>query len=223
MTPTPAEQRRPAGRPVAMRGRSPILAIAFLIGWMALAFARPAVTVACSCAVPDHPMRDAAASPDLSVFAGIAGPLEGDGVRVVLTRWFRGLPPPTGIAVLDPAGFVDPNGGSCGTNPPGVGEEWIFALARNDVGRYGMSLCTTAAAIATDVGRELLAEATTVFGPGLPPVATAPPGGTTTPSDDPLSAIGSMAIPAVFLAAAIAVVAGYLVIGGRRRDGGSLG
>jgi hypothetical protein len=217
------EQQRSFARPVAMRGRSPVLAVAFLIGWMALAFARPATTVACSCAMPDHPMRDAAASPDLSVFSGVAGPLEGNGVRVALTRWFRGIPPPTGIAVLDPAGFVDPNGGSCGTNPPGAGEEWIFALGRNAVGRYDMSLCSTAAATTTDLGRDLLAEATAVFGPGLQPVATAPPGGSTTPSDDPLSTIGSMAIPVVFFAAAIGVVGTYLILRGRRRDGGSLG
>lgn len=118
-------------------------------------------------------MRDAAADPTASVFTGIAGPSEAAGVQVKITRWFHGAVPPSGIAVLDPAGFIDPMGGSCGTHAPGQGTEWIFIAGRNEVGRYGVSMCSTHAPLAAPEGQALLADAQDVF--GAPAVPVQPP------------------------------------------------
>lgn len=188
-----------------------------MLGLTFLTLAAPPVTVACSCAMSDDPMREAAGNAEVSVFTGVAGPLEPDGVRVRLTRWFHGPPPPSGIAVLDPAGFVDPMGGSCGTNPPGVGAEWIFVLGRNDVGRFGMSLCSTASALKADRGQELLTEAMAVFGPPIVPDATAPQATEADATSDPSSTLGSVLPLGLGLLAAIVVVAGLFGLAGRRR------
>ena len=118
-------------------------------------------------------MQAAAGDASVSVFSGIAGPLEAAGVQVKITRWFQGAIPPSGIAVLEPGGFNDPMGNvfnSCGTNAPTQGTEWIFIAGRNEVGRYGVSLCSTHAPLDAPEGQALLAEAQDVFGAPAVPV-----------------------------------------------------
>jgi hypothetical protein len=162
-------------RPGAVRRIGMLLLAIALTATVRLAV--PSVTVACSCAMLEAPMQAAAGDASLSVFTGIAGPLEAAGVQVKVTRWFQGAMPPSGIAVLDPGGFNDPMGdvfNSCGTNAPGQGTEWVFIAGRNEVGRYGVSLCSTHAPLAAPEGQALLADAQDVFGPPAvpgPPVA----------------------------------------------------
>jgi hypothetical protein len=189
----------------------------------------PEVSVACSCAMPQSPMRAAAGDASVSVFTGVAGPQQAAGVPVTLTRWFQGPPPPSGVAVLDPAGFIDPMGGSCGTNVPWVGTEWIFATGRNAVGRYVVNLCTTHASLDSDAGRALLAEAVAVFGaPMVPEVPSSEPEPEPDPSaepepgavTDPASLPGSI-VPIVLIVLAVAGAAvGVFAVAGRRRTEG---
>lgn len=177
-----------------------------------LLLAMPTPVAACSCFVPEQPMREAAADPQAVVFTGVAGPLGPDGVAVQLTRWFQGDQPPLGVAVLDPAGFEDPMGGSCGTNPPDPGAEWIIVSALNEKGRYGMSLCTTAASLATVPGQQLLADAIAVFGE-----AAAPEGGPPAAAD-PWTTIGSVAPLGIGILVFLLAGVGVLALAARRED-----
>ncbi len=162
--------RGPSARPGAVR-RIGVLLLALTFA-ATVRLAVPPVTVACSCAMNEAPMRDAATDPTASVFTGIAGPSEAAGVQVKITRWFHGAVPPSGIAVLDPAGFIDPMGGSCGTHAPDQGTEWIFVAGRNEIGRYAVSMCSTHAPLGAAEGQALLADAQDVFGA---PAVPAPP------------------------------------------------
>lgn len=193
-----------------------LLALALTI---TIRVAVPPIAVACSCAMSEAPMRDAAADPMASVFTGIAGPFEAAGVQVKITRWFRGAVPPSGIAVLDPGGFNDPASGfsnSCGIDAPGQGSEWIFVAGRNEIGRYGVSLCSTHAPLAAAEGQLLLADAEAVFGPPavpVPPVAD----DNAIDTSSPLDTILPIALGGLF---AIGLVGGLFGILGRRgRDG----
>lgn len=206
-------------RPRAMRVRPPtaVVALVLVIGLLAVAF--PRSTMACSCLMVEQPMRAAAAQGGLSVFTGIAGPLEPIGVAVRITRWFRGDPPPNGVAVLDPAGFEDPMGGMCGTNAPDVGMEWIFVASRDDVGRYGVSMCTTHAPLASGQGQALLAEAITVFGPGgVPEPPATPTAPTASPAGDPAGLVSTVVPIAIAVLFATGLLAGLFVILGPRRS-----
>lgn len=201
-----------------MRIRPPITAVTLVLVLGLLAVALPRSTMACSCAMSEQPMHDAAADGGASVFAGIAGPLEPIGVGVQITRWFQGAMPPNGIAVLDPRGFQDPMGGSCGTHAPGPGTEWIFVAGRDEVGRYGVSLCTTHAPLDSDQGRALLAEAITVFGPGGAPETVAASPSPTSPAEDP-AGLASMIVPiAVAFLFAAGLLAGLFIVLGPRRN-----
>lgn len=200
-----------------MRVRHPVTVVAFalIIGLFAVAFPRP--TMACSCAMVEQPMRAAAAEGGASVFTGIAGRLEPIGVAVRITRWFQGAVPPNGIAVLDPRGFQDPMGGSCGTHAPGPGTEWIFIAGRDDIGRYGVSMCTTHAPLDSEQGQTLLADAITVFGPGGVPetVAASPPASST---GDPAGLVATVVPVAIAFLFAIGLLAGLFVVLGPRRN-----
>ncbi len=190
------EHRVSPGRHPVVRTRSLVLVLAMTLGFAIVSLVAPPPTVACSCMQSFQPMLEAKADPTLSVFTGTAGANEAQGVAVRLTRWFRGAIPPSGVAVLDPAGFVDPMGGMCGTTAPTNGTEWIFATGRNAIGRYDVSLCTTHAPLDSDLGRELLAEAVAVFGP---PVIPEPP-----PAElDPLPDVGSIVLIGLALVGAV--------------------
>ncbi len=202
-------------RPTVMRGRPLVPALAFFLALALTSLAAPPVTVACSCAFSEHPMQEAAAGNETSVFTGVAGPLEPDGVRVALTRWFHGAPPPDGIAMLDPSGFVDPNGGSCGTNPPPAGTEWIFAAWRDETGRFSMNLCSTAAALETDQGRNLITEALAVFGE---PIVLQPTDAPPATGDDVAATLSSILPTGIAILVGVALLVGVLALIGRRED-----
>lgn len=197
-----------------MRGRPLVAALAFFLVLAVTSVAAPPVTVACSCAFSERPMQEAATRDDTSVFTGVAGPLEPDGVRIALTRWFHGPLPSDVVAMLDPAPFKDPNGASCGTNPPPPGSEWIFAAWRDEVGRYSMNLCTTAASLGTDQGRVLLEEAIAVFGEPTIPQATDPP----TAEGDVFSTVAAVLPTGLAILVGVALLVGVLALIGRRED-----
>lgn len=201
----------------AMRSRLLTSALALAVATGVVSLALPTSTVACSCMQVDQPMHEAAAAPDLSVFTGTAGANQPIGVPIQITRWFDGVVPPSGVAFLDPAGFIDPMGGSCGTTAPDLGTEWIFAAGRNQVGRYEVSLCTTHAPLDSDQGQALLAEAVDVFGPGaVVEVPSAEP--SPVRAGDPGSFV-STAVPIVLVLLFTAgLVAGLFLILGARRD-----
>lgn len=191
-----------------------VVNLALVIALLSVAFPRP--TMACSCAMVEKPMQAAAAEGGTSVFTGVAGPLEAIGVPVRITRWFQGAVPPSGVAVLDPQPFRG-DGGSCGTNPPAGGREWIFVAGRNDVGRYVVGLCSTYGALDTEFGQALLAEAKAVFGPGrLPETVASPP--PTSSTGDPASLVSTVVPVAIAFLFAVGLLAGLFVVLGPRRN-----
>ena len=167
----------------------------------------PAVVMACTCIGQD--MQGAAANPEQVVFTGVAQPPEAEGVPVVLTRWFKGQPPDP-VVTLDARGFVDPNGGSCGTNAPLSGTEWIFASARNELGRYGVSACGIHAELTTQEGRALLADAVRVLGPGTLDPGIGDPAGPVSPSEIPAELIVAGTLGAAVLVLGLVVLAGVV-------------
>jgi hypothetical protein len=171
----------------------------------------PAIVMACSCL--GRSMQAAAADPELVVFTGIAQPPGVGGVPVVLTRWFKGQPHER-VVTLDGRGFVDPNGGSCGTNAPLPGTEWIFVSERNELGRYGVSACSIHAELTTESGRNLLAEAVRELGPGTLDPGTREPAGPVPPNDIPAELIVAGTLGAGVLILVVAVLAGTVL---RRR------
>jgi hypothetical protein len=135
----------------------------------------PQIAVACSCAASDDPVRDAAADPNTVIFAGVAQPpgVRGD-VPITLTRWFKGPPPAVPVVLLDGAGFLDPNGGMCGTHAPTPGREWVFVTGPTERATYGVSLCSPHGPVGEPHGAELLGAAIARYGPGT--VAAVEPG-----------------------------------------------
>ncbi len=193
-----------------------LLALALTVS---IRVAIPPIAVACSCAMNEAPMQAAAADPNVSVFTGIAGPFEAAGVQVKITRWFQGAIPPSGIAVLDPGGFNDPASGfgnSCGIDAPGRGSEWIIIAGRDEVGRYGVSLCSTHAPLAAAEGQLLLADAEAVFGPPAVPVPPLPDDNEID-TTSPIETVLPFVLGGLF---AVGLVGGLFGILGRRgRDG----
>lgn len=185
--------------------------------------------VACSCLMPGDVMADAAKEPRAAVFTGIVGVPTPEGLPVSLTRWFKASPPGA-VVLLDSRGFEDPNGGSCGVNPPPTAREWIFVAGFNERSRLDVNLCTTQADLATPEGQGLLTDAEAVFGPAEPiPVVTAPPVAAATPptaSPGPAGTaqpVGGQQIPAGALlmagGAGILILLGVaLVLTARRRS-----
>lgn len=195
--------------------------LAALIAVSVLAVVLPRQVMACSCMAPEpgrSAMDVAAVDASLSVFTGIAGPQGPDGVPIVLTRWFQGAAPPSAQVMLDPAGFIDPMGGMCGTIAPPLGSEWIFAAPRNDTGRFDVHLCTTHAPLDSEVGAALLADAATVFGPPVVPDPSGEPAAA--PSPDPSSdALGPLVPIGLATIFGIGVVAGAAIVLRRRQAG----
>ncbi len=204
-------------RPGAVR-RIGLLLLALAV-MVTIRVAVPPIAVACSCAMNEAPIQAAAADPNVAVFTGIAGPFEAAGVQVKVTRWFHGAIPPSGIAVLDPGGFDDPASGfgnSCGINAPGQGSEWLFIAGRNEVGRYGVSLCSTHAPLAALEGQLLLAEAQDVFGAPAVPVQSLPDKNDID-TTSPVETVLPFVLGGLF---AVGLVGGLFGILGRRgRDG----
>ena len=181
---------------------------------LALAFALlpgvgPQIAFACSCAMPEDPVGDAAADPRLVVFAGIREPgARGGDVPITLTRWFKGPRPAAPVVLLDAAGFIDPMGGSCGTHAPTLGQEWVFVTGPTERGTYGVSMCTPHGPVTEPHGAELLGAAIARYGPG------------TVSQIDEEGPPGSSGIPAELVLGATlgsaALVLGVVILVGRR-------
>lgn len=153
---------------------------------------------ACSCAMLDDPMAEALKEPRTAVFTGLVGMPTPEGVPVAVSRWFKASPPGP-VVLLDSRSFEDPMGGSCGTNRPPAGSEWIFIAWLNERARFDVNMCSTHADLASPEGQALLKDAVAAFGEAPPvpdvteppaePVATVSPAGPGDPADpaDPVA------------------------------------
>jgi hypothetical protein len=202
--------------PRVRRGPRPFL-FALLLVAVVMTLSMPRPTAACSCMVPVDPMRETAAAPDVAVFTGVIQRAEPMAVPVLVTRWFKG-PSPARVVGLDPQGFEDPMGGSCGTHQPPLGTEWIFVTGRSERGFFSVHMCTTHADLGTEHGAELLAAANQVFGP---PQAPPEPEATAEAAQDGIfvSILGAVAPLGVALAFGFGLLAGLVLILRRRGSG----
>lgn len=117
---------------------------------------------ACDCMTLE-PMTAYVGSPERVIFTGTVQGLEPNGVPVLVTRWFQG-PDAAGIVMLK--GTWGEGGASCETPLPPAGTEWIFVAWRNEAGELEVNLCTPHAALGTDAGEAMLADAIATFGGG---------------------------------------------------------
>jgi hypothetical protein len=117
---------------------------------------------ACDC-MGLEPMTAYAGAAERVIFTGTVQGLEPNGVPVLVTRWFQG-PDAAGIVMLK--GTWGQGGASCETPLPPVGTEWIFVAWRNEAGELEVNLCTPHAALGTDAGDAMLADAVATFGGG---------------------------------------------------------
>ncbi len=172
----------------------------------------PQMAFACSCAMLEDPVGEAAADPGTVVFAGVAQPPGPNGdVPVTVTRWFKGSPPATPVVLLDGAGFIDPMGGSCGTHAPTLGQEWVFVTGLTERATYGVSMCTPHGPVTEAHGAELLGAAIARYGQGtITPVEEDAPQG---PSGIPPELVLGATLGSAALVLGLAIL-----VRGRTRD-----
>jgi hypothetical protein len=190
-----------------------VTSLAFvLVGYLAMALP----VAACDCMALE-PMAAYAGSPERVIFSGTVQMPEAAGTPVVVTRWFQG----EGAAgIVRIQGEWGQGGASCETPMPPAGTEWIFVASRFE-GELAVNLCTPHAAVGSDAGAAMLADAITTFGDG----GGAPPGESPAPAAPVQGAGGAAPDPmpivlVVGLVTVIGVVAGaLLVVRGRRRTG----
>jgi hypothetical protein len=196
----PGSRSRAAG----LLGATFLAAFGFMLGT-----AGP--VVACSCAVPTSLAEQATA--EHAIFAGTADVLQARGVPVVVERWFWGAGAAP-VVWLTAESFGD-DGGSCRTNVPPPGSQWIWvAWLPGNEGDFGTGLCSPSGNLATPEGQAMFDEAVATFvGAPIPspePVLTAAPA--TSPSAAPadrtgLVVGGAIAIASLALFGAIVLVA----------------
>jgi hypothetical protein len=190
-----------------------ITSLAFvLVGYLGLALP----VAACDCMAME-PMAAYAGLPERVIFSGTVQMPEPAGTPVVVTRWFQG----EGAAgIVRIQGQWGQGGASCETPLPPAGTEWIFIASRFE-GELAVNLCTPHAAVASDAGAAMLADAIATFGDGggAPPGETPPPaapaggaGGTPSDSLPVVVAVGLVAVGGL-------VAAALLVLRGRRGAG----
>jgi hypothetical protein len=183
-----------------------------LVGYLGLALP----VAACDCMAME-PMAAYAGSPERVIFSGTVQMPEPAGTPVVVTRWFQG----EGAAgIVRIQGQWGQGGASCETPLPPAGTEWIFIASRFE-GELAVNLCTPHAAVASDAGAAMLADAIATFGDGggAPPGETPPPaapaegaGGAASDSLPVLVAVGLVAVGGL-------VAGALLVLRGRRGPG----
>ena len=190
-----------------------VTSLAFvLVGYLAMALP----VAACDCMAME-PMAAYAGSPERVIFSGTVQMPEPAGTPVVVTRWFQG----EGAAgIVRIQGAWGQGGASCETPLPPAGTEWIFVASRFE-GELAVNLCTPHAAVGSDAGAAMLADAITTFGDG----GGAPPGGSPPPAA-PVQGAGGAAVDlmpivlTVGLVALVGLVAGALLaVRGRRGAG----
>lgn len=183
-----------------------------LVGYLAMALP----VAACDCMAME-PMAAYAGSPERVIFSGTVQMPEPAGTPVVVTRWFQGEGA-SGIVRVD--GEWGQGGASCETPMPPAGTEWIFVASRFE-GELAVNLCTPHAAVGSDAGAAMLADAIATFGDG----GGAPPGESPPPAA-PVQGSGGAAVDPmpilliVGLVAAVGLVAGALLAVRRRREAG---
>jgi hypothetical protein len=180
-----------------------------LVAYLALALP----VAACSCMMAE-PMAAYVGSPERVIFSGTVQAPEPAGTPVLVTRWFQG----EGAAgIVRIQGEWGRGGASCETPLPPAGTEWIFVASKFE-GQLAVNLCTPHAAVGSDAGAAMLADAIATFGDG----GGAPPGESPPPAV-PSEPVASAGIPPAALAVAAVAIAGLLagallVMRGRRSE-----
>ncbi len=183
-----------------------------------LAMALP--VAACDCMALE-PMSAYVDSPERVIFSGTIQAPEPGGTPVLVTRWFQG----EGAAgLVRIQGEWGPGGASCETPLPPAGTEWIFVASRIE-GELAVNLCTPHAAVGSDAGGAMLADAIATFGDGggAPPGESPPP---VAPSEPALEGAGGSAadpLPIALVLGSVAIVGliagALLVVRSRRSEG----
>ena len=114
-----------------------------------------------------------AGSPERVIFSGTVQAPEPNGTPVLVTRWFQGEGAAGLVRVQGEWGL---GGASCETPLPPAGTEWIFVASRFE-DELAVNLCTPHAAVGSDAGAAMLADAIATFGDGggAPPGESPPP------------------------------------------------
>jgi hypothetical protein len=176
-----------------------VTSLAFvLVGYLAMALP----VAACDC-MATQPMSAYAGSPEWAIFSGTVQTPEPQGTPVVVTRWFQGHGA-AGIVWVD--GQWGIGGASCETPLPPAGSEWIFVASRFE-GEIAVNLCTPHAAVGSDAGAAMLADAVATFGDG----GAAPPGESPPPEAPVQSAGGSVDLIPIAAVVGMVAVLGLLV------------
>ncbi|MCI0347089.1 MAG: hypothetical protein L0221_16880 [Chloroflexi bacterium] len=156
-----------------MFGPRTFVAVVLLAAFAAGGLAFPKAAYACSCA--GEPRLGDAVESDLAVLVGRVGAERADGAfDVAVERWFRGgaaavVPVMSSkIVFADGTSMID----TCGINLE-TGQHLILVAGRSEDG-YRPSSCSVRADADSEEGRQLIVEATRLFGPGFVP-ETAPP------------------------------------------------
>ena len=189
----PMDRRHPLSRVAAA-----FTSFAFvLVTYLAMALP----VAACSCMMAE-PMAAYVGSPERVIFSGTVQTPEANGTPVVVTRWFQG----EGAAgIVRIQGEWGQGGASCETPLPPAGTEWIFVASRFE-GELAVNLCTPHAAVGSDAGAAMLADAIATFDDGS---GGAPPGESPPPAV-PSEPVAGAGIPPAALAVAAAGIAGLL-------------
>ena len=181
--------------------------------------ATPRPVFACDCMAAE-PMAAYAGQPQWTVFTGVVQAPDQEGVPVLVSRWFQG-DGAAGLVRIE--GTWGVGGASCETPLPLAGTEWIFVSSRRETGELDVNLCTPHAALTTDTGAAMLADAIATFGDGGgATVASAEPATPAEPGTGGTAPAGGLADPVVLAgggaAAAVAVLAVWLATRRRPRD-----
>jgi len=188
-------------------------ALAFvLVGYLAMALP----VAACDCMAME-PMAAYAGASDWAIFSGTVQVPEPAGTPVVVTRWFQG-DGASGIVWVQ--GEWGPGGASCETPLPPAGSEWIFVASRFE-GELAVNLCTPHAAVGSDAGAAMLADAIKTFGDGGGPTpgASPPPAAPAQPEGSGGAAVDPVPIVVGGLLA-VALIGGVLLFARSRRGDG---
>ena len=194
-----------------------VTSIAFvLVGYLALALP----VAACSCMMAE-PMAAYVGSPEWVIFSGTVQAPEPAGTPVLVTRWFQG----EGAAgIVRIQGEWGQGGASCETPLPPAGTEWIFVASRFE-GELAVNLCTPHAAVGSDAGAAMLADAMSTFGDGggAPPGQSPPPAAPAEPAIEGGNGAASDELPVGLVVGSVAIVgliAGALLVMRSRRSEG---
>ena len=180
-----------------------------------LAMALP--VTACDCMALE-PMSAYVGSPERVIFSGTVQAPEPNGTPVLVTRWFQGEGAAGLVRVQGEWGL---GGASCETPLPPAGTEWIFVASRFE-DKLAVNLCTPHAAVGSDAGAAMLADAIATFGNGggAPPGESPPPAAPGVPAVEGASGAAPVQLPVMLiigLAAIVGLVACALLVVRSRR------